>query len=302
MSNNFNNMFKMSPINNYNQAFQPNTNFIPQMDYTNKNELMHNNINSNVMSEMITEIGVHIDSEDRDKDRFTNPFNFIITFGGVGTSSKTKHFRNGRALSNSEATITYGGQPEPRIERNFMNLKYVRLKCVLLPRYVKYNVDVSGSDASGSEYRTYSTVTVGGTLSALYRYLLLRIKELDNNRYYSSGNNFRSNCFILIKDKGPLDAITDVWISTQPLRTFYNSALKSLNRLTVELLDPSGNQIYFKSVDADTSTTSNLDLDDLNNPNDDTSNFSTFSKSTSMSFELELGVCESEINIQKSYK
>ena len=297
-ANTLNQINSRSQPSNFNQAFTPNQNIIPRMDYTNNNEFVHNNVAPNLLNEFVTEYSLHIESEDRDKNAYTNPFSFIVSLGGAGVSRETNHFRGNRVTVSSDVDRTYGGNPEPRIERSFKNVKYVKLRYLILPRLYKYNMD-----PSGNTFRTYSTINagVGGTFLGDYRYLMLRVKELESQRSYSTGNNLRNECFILIRDKSGIDSISDLWIATQPTKVFYNSVLRSLTKLTLELLDPSGNQIFMKCINTDENITQNINLSDINSPNTSTSNFGIYANSVSMSMEFELGVCESEIDINKAY-
>ena len=275
--------YTMSNLNNgqsnFNNAFQPHRNEVPQRDTRNKNELIHNNVNDNVVNEIISEYVVHIDGADRDTTTYPNPFNFTVSLGGAGSSSY-----NG---------VSYTGVPDPRIDRNFKNIKQLKIKYVMLPKNYKYLLE---TDASG--FRTYtpdSTPTILGN----YRYLLLRIKEINTDKIFSTNNNFRNDCFILYKDTSYTDAVNELWIATQPTVIYYNTNLKNLTKLTIEILDPSGNQLYLKSNIA--STISNISYVDINNPNPSQTNFATYNWTANVGMEIILSICENDINIQKNY-
>jgi hypothetical protein len=303
-ANTINQLNSRNQPSNFNNAFTPSQNMIPRMDYTNTNELVHNNVAPSIINEFVTEYSLHIESEDRDDRAYVNPFNFIVSLGGSGVSKETNHFRGNRVTVSTDVNRSYGGNPEPRIERSFKNVKYVKLKYLILPRLYKYNLNYTNDPSGNPTIRTYSTINNGnsGTFLGDYRYLLLRVKELESQRSYSTGNNLRNECFILIRDKSGIDAISDLWIATQPTKVFYNSVLRSLTKLTLELLDPSGNQIFMKCIDqTNNNTLENIPLGDINAPNTLTSNFGIYANSVSMSMEFELGVCESEIDINKGY-
>jgi len=96
------------------------------------------------------------------------------------------------------------------------------------------------------------------------------------------------------------DAYTDVWVPTQPIITYADTNLKNLNKLSIDIIDPSGNQIFMKIID--NNVEKKMDYEDLNNPNSDTTNFATYNWSCNVCLELSLVIAENEINIQKSYR
>ena len=66
-------------INNFNTAFRSNGPVIEKQDYRNRNNLIHNNINENLLVEQIIEYTLNIDSMDRSLTAYPNPFNFSVT-------------------------------------------------------------------------------------------------------------------------------------------------------------------------------------------------------------------------------
>ena len=264
---------------NFNRAYIPNRNEVPQRDVRNKNELIHNNLNDNVVNEIISEYVVHIDGADRDTTIYPNPFNFTVSLGGAG--------------SNTVNGVVCQGVPNPRIDRNFKNIKQIKIKYVMLPKNYKYLLE---TDASG--YRTYTPDT-NPTILGNYRYLILRIKELETNKTFSTNDNYKTDSFILYKDTSYSDAVNELWIATQPTIIYYNTNLKNLSKLTIEILDPSGNQLYLKSNVA--SVISNISNTDINNPDSTQTNFATYNWTANVGMEIILSICENDMNIQKNY-
>ncbi len=264
---------------NFNNAFMPNPNFIPQRETKNTGHMLHNNMNDNVVSEMVSEYTVHIDSIDRDTTIFPNPYKFTVSLGGP----------SGQNASQS-------GVPNPRIDVNFRNVKYVKLKYLMLPRNINYDRTV---DASGN--KTYAISSTKPTILANYRYLLLRIKEISNDKLYSTNDVIKNDCFVIYRDSNYNDAMLDLWFATQPVKIFYDSGLKNLTKLTVEILTPDGDELRVLY-----NGTTKLSFTELNNDqSQDTpsSNFNTsFYESVQTNMEFELGICENQLNTQKNYR
>ena len=80
---------------------------------------------------------------------------------------------------------------------------------------------------------------------------------------------------------------------------FFNTG-KNLNKLSIDIIDPSGNQIFMKILD--NNVEKKMDYEDLNNPNSDNTNFDLYNWSCNVCLELSLVIAENEINIQKSYR
>ena len=281
---------------NFNQSYSPIQNVIPQRDIKNHNEAMHNNINDSIVSEIVTEYTLHIDSNDRDTTAYQNPYKFTVSLGGAGP--QTIKSTNGLITT----TTSYGGTPKPKIDIQFKNIKYVKIKYLTLPRTILYK----RIDASGVEYSVPSLTNDGisGTILANYRYLILRIKELDDDKLYSTNDIIKNNCFILYRDSNYYDAINDLWIATQPVRIYYDNLLKNnLNKLTIEIMTPTGDELRLLYFDpAAPNTKINIEYNEINNYNSTNNFYTDFTPIVQMSMELEFGVCENQINTQKNYR
>ena len=275
---------------NFNNAFNPNPNFIPHRDTKNYGNIIVNNVNDNIVSEIVTEYTLHVDSIDRDLTIFPNPYKFTLSLGGPATTSSS------------------GGVPDPRIDVSFRNVKYVKLKYLMLPRHINYKLV---TDGSGN--KTYSTYTASdqdagnkATILSNYRYLLLRIKEIANDKLYSTNDIIKNDCFVIYRDSNYGYAVNDLWFATQPVKIFYDNGLQNLSKLTIEILKPDGTPLQVLSSVIDTFTTTSIPNSEINldqstaNPS---SNFYTsFNQDIQTSMEFELGVCENQVNSQKNYR
>jgi hypothetical protein len=267
---------------NYNTGFQQSQNLIPPQDYNNNGNLVHNNVNQNMLNESQMDYMLHIDSYDRDTANFPSQFKFVVSLGGAGTSTDRKY----NEVTNTFSTIQYTGVPDPRIQRNFHNVKQVTLDKVFFPQYIVYTkTTVGGID-------TYTGRT---TISNKYRYLILKIKELDNNRVYSTNDRVSDDSFIIYKDRDSGGCSTEFWMSSYNKRTFLKSALKNLDKLSIEIVDPDGNLVKTKYVDDCDSTETEYDMP-----------LSELTSSRQPRYEyaiqLTLTLCENEINTNVNYR
>ena len=233
------NQMMMSRTNqhNFNMGFQPSQNLIPTQDYTNSGNLIHNNVASNIFNETTLDNMLHIDSYDRDTTNYPNSFKFTVSLGGAGTSREKVYDKDTKTYK----VVNYSGVPSPRIQKNFMNVKQVTLDKIFFPQYIVYERSLVGGD-----YK-YTGLT---TISSKYRYLILKIKELDNNRIYSTNDRVGDDSFVLYKDKDLGGSNTEIWLSSFCKRTFLKSALKNLDKLSIEIVDPDGNQVKIKYTEA----------------------------------------------------
>jgi len=211
--------------NNFSQAYNPNVNLIPPQNYENSHQLVHNNLESNLFNESYIDYTIHVDSNDRNTTVYPNPYNFVLNFGGAGPS-RNKFYNSAGNLQ----TVDFNGVPDPIIDRKFRNVKTVILDKIFFPKYIGF--DLSGTNYLGDV-----------TLASRYRYVIVRIKELDNNRMYSTNNYVRDDSFVMYNDKTLGDANVGVWIASPYKRTYLKSALKNIDKFTIEIVDPQGNPI-----------------------------------------------------------
>jgi len=215
--------------NNFSQAYNPNVNLIPAQNYENSHQIVHNNLESNLFNESYIDYTIHVDSTDRNITVFPSPYNFVLNFGGAGPS-RNKFYNSSGNLQ----TVDFNGAPEPIIDRKFRNVKTVILDKIFFPKYIGFerlgagpNYDYSGNVA----------------LASRYRYVIVRIKELDNNRMYSTNNYVRDDSFVMYNDKTLGEAGVGIWIASPYKRTYLKSALKNVDKFTIEIVDPQGNSI-----------------------------------------------------------
>ena len=292
---------------NFNTAFNSSINMIPQRNTKNNGNVIHNNINNNIVNEIITEYTIHIDSADRDIIVYPSPYTFVVSLGGAGKSLGMHTNISSNSSKSLFQSLSYSGVPAPRIDVDFKNVKYIKLRYIILPRNIVYDLhtDISGNIS-------YTIASTHPTILSNYRYLIMRIKEIANNNMYSTNDNIKNDCFILYRDSNYYDAVSDLWIATQPIKIFYEDDLRNLNKLTIEILIPNNNNNNtlplqpLQILQHNTSATPPLEpinIATVNGTNTTTSNFYTlFGSNILPSMEFELGICENEINTQKNYR
>lgn len=222
------NQMDTNMLNNFQQAFEPNRPLLDATDYTNKNQVLHNNLNDNLLNERIVEYRVIINSADRDRLKFPSPFRMQTSFGNTNN--------------------------EPHIDQAMTNVKYVTLNSVIVPRTVA--IDTSQIDLQNKKFEIYPTSSFitgipipsakesSWLLDSLASrpFLNLRVKELDVKHLMGSSPLFQRDTFMLIPDQ----RLGDMYLY-KPRRStviYPNSLLKNLNMFTLNLLDEKGKDIH----------------------------------------------------------
>ena len=97
------NMQKNMGINKFPNSHVPNQPIIETIDYTNYNELTHNNVAPDVLDEHIIEYRINIDSLDRDISVYPDPFSFKVKFNPPSSGTvRTEILKNVQHLFDFE--------------------------------------------------------------------------------------------------------------------------------------------------------------------------------------------------------
>lgn len=268
--------------NNFNKAYQTNQPMIEKGDFRNKNDIIHNNINDNLLTEFITDYQLYIESGDRSIMTYPSPYKFTVSLGGSSGSMKIN-----KKNSNDDYV---DGTPTPIIERRFKNVKFVRLDYVILPKWfgITYNEETDKYEFSSSD----------DYLMTKYRYLLLKIKELGSRKILSTNNKMTDDCFIIYPDR-PVGTKGHLWLTSNGNKVFSNANLGNLERLTISLLNPKGEEIcVLNSIDG-----SKINFKIIETENTDQSNaLSDFSPDVDMFVSLIVGSVENEINTNTKFE
>jgi hypothetical protein len=247
-------------ISNFKNSYTQNTPLIEKQDYRNQNNILHNNVGNSVLAENVIEYSIHMDSRDRDITLYPNQFKFSVHFNDYNM--------------------------QPSIDKKFKNIKYIRLENIILPHV--YYVDVSNistnttyTDASGNRFSDSDDYVMTNN-----KFLLLKIKELANDRVLSTNNIIRNDTIKLYYDV-ILNKFYDSWTTNQNTFVYTNGNLNNITKLTFELFDPEGNQLFF--------------IGDILNISDATILTCPLNKYTQMTITLIFGVVQNDMNTDPNY-
>ena len=291
------NMAQNPMMSKFSEAYAPRPVLIEPINYTNPNNLLHNNVAPTVLDEHIVEYKINIDSLDRDIAVFPDPFCFNVDFN----ASASELERNERTVNGQYMTTTtkYKGSPAPIISREFRNVKYVKLDSIVLPQYS--NV----IEVNNTWIRDPDSYLVDD------RFVTLQIDQLNNNdRVYST---YDSNCRLdengnVILPPQPFGIIYpdtklgNIYYTGTPYnanRIYNNSALGNISRLDIKFFDGCGMPLKFDNL----YTAKELAAAEIaNNPIPVTDIRHPLNKKHQLHMTLIIGVAESQINTNTKYE
>ena len=288
---------------NYQQNFTENKPINLKPDFTYKNNTLDENIGNPVNKDTITEYRLNIDSIDRDIELYPDPFQYKVTFGpivnsGINTlsmkeelkaelkkNSKTKISNNPNIRSKIDDNVEddillFGSSPNfiinyenrqkkifnPYISRDFINIKFIRLDNIVLPRFssVIINCDWKYCDNSCNEecppscgmnikddldrhfqnkLSCYRYIPNVNDTSLLFtdRFVMVNIPELSNRQNLVT-NPINDNSFTVFPDR-----VTGIlYYRGNPyyaVKIYQDTALGNITTLTFSFYDSWGNQI-----------------------------------------------------------
>jgi hypothetical protein len=250
------NMNNLPSMTNFNKSFQTNAPMIEPMDYTNYGNLLHNNMGNIVIDEHIVEYRINIDSVDRDISVYNDPFSFTVKFNPPSSQTIETEVpidpRNKRKGTKFVKTIMKG-PPKPHINREFKNVKYIKLDNIVLPQFSNIVEDPENPNEYIFDNENFLVDD---------RFILLRIKELDSDkgqrtydtgdgslRYDSNGgtNSYHKPFGMILPDK----LLGKNYYSGTPYyasKIYKNSTLGNLNQLTIEFYDSCGTKLKFNNL------------------------------------------------------
>jgi len=233
---------------NFNTAFNGTDPIIENINYTNKRNVLHDNIRENVLDETIVEYRINLDSLDRNIEYFPDPFHFVVQFKPISKRSYNEDKYNDKFKGiKSDKNVTFVGTPAPYINREFRNVKYVKIESIILPQYTKI------------EYtEDHKPVFDESSNLLAERCVSLIINELDYDEVYTTadgssridneGNAYTPHTpFALIVP----DKKIGVFYSGIPFygsKIFKNSTLGNIKQLTIQFEDGIGLPIRFENL------------------------------------------------------
>jgi len=211
---------------NFENAFPTPKPILEKLDFTNKNNVIHNNLGPNILDEHIVEYRIMIDSIDRDIKVYPDPFSYVVKFNPVGASS---------IRTPNNEFIKYDGAPRPHINKEFINIKYVKLENIILPQY-------SGLKEKKGEY-----VFDPKSIIVTNMYNSLIIEELNNERIYTTSEVAPVPFALFIPDK--LIGLT--YYSGTPYygsKIYKNSLLGNITQLHIQFADAEGKPLRMDNL------------------------------------------------------
>ena len=207
----------------FDEAFPTVKPIIEKLDFTNKNDILYNNIGANTLDEHVVEYRILIDSVDRDIKYYPNPFKYVVKFDPVPTTAiRTKR----------DGYVKYDGAPTPHINRSFENIKYIKLENVILPQH-------GNIKCKHGEY-----IFDPDSLIITNMYNSLIISELNNERIYTTAEEKQVPFAIFVPDK----IIGLTYYAGTPYfgsKIYKNSLLGNITQLHIEFADNSGKPLGY---------------------------------------------------------
>jgi hypothetical protein len=204
---------------------------LSQPDYKNQQNILHNNITERVLNEQIFDNKIFIDSYYRDHLKHKDPFKFTIKFNGIEPKKQPV------TITLEDEQFQYHkyseGDTDIVIDRVFRNIKSVSVDALIMPYYLSYKTAEDGSyEPSGPKLA-----------KSKYKYLVLKINELRNGRCYSNNPALGKESFIMVMDDD-ICIHNQLWVPIHKSVAYFDSQLKVVDRLNVEICDDKGEKIY----------------------------------------------------------
>lgn len=214
--------------NNFNTAFSHNTPLIDANNYSNKKQLLHNNMGEKIFNERVTEYKIIMSSLDRDRKKFPSPFYMQVSFGNANVY--------------------------PNIEESMTNVKYVTLNSIIVPK--TFAIDTTKINTSTNIYDILPLQSIFGDKPncdssnpehlfyniGIKPFLLVKIKELDDSHLMGTSPMYQRNTFMMTPDQRVGDSI--IYKPKRSSIIYPNSQLKNLSMFTLTILDEYGKEIY----------------------------------------------------------
>lgn len=279
-------------------AFKKHEPMIEKITYNNPNDLLHNNIGDVVLDEHIVEYRLNIDSLDRDISVYPDPFHFVVKFnptsGGRVTTEVPVDYKNKMKGTKIVETF-FKSPPGPYINKEFKNVKYIRLENVILPVHSNIKELDDGSFVFDKSSNLLND-----------RYVSLAIKELDCYRTYSTNDNSTRafNHSLITPPKSFAIIIPDKLFgynfysgsSFYGNTIFKDSHLGNVKQLSIDFYDSFGVPLHYDDLftAAEVNDENNdISIDDLRHP---------LNKKIQVHLSFIIGVVESQINTDPKFE
>lgn len=218
---------------------------VQHTNYSNPNNNLHNNINSNVLYVQNMDTKIFIDSEYRNKvyrDSKNKPFCFVVRFKDSEQTPEpniVSYEYNGETYSYLDYNINHknASSTNSGIEivfpYVFHNVNHVKINTLIMPRDIEYETKSDGSIKS----------IPGRKLAKTERYLVLKVKQLNTVKKLSNNPKIDNSCFVMKLDRDS-GFDNEFYIPIGDKISSYQSQLQTVDRLDIQILDKKGNELY----------------------------------------------------------
>lgn len=255
-TNTFDNMNNNISKSKFTEAYRQNESIIEKQDYTNKSNIIHNNIANNILDEHIVEYRIMIDSLDRDLKYYPNPFSYVVKFnpnaGGTIQTEEYIDYKN-KSKGTRITETKFDGAPNPVINKDFRNVKYIKLENVILPQYSQ----IKKSKKDGKHNGDYEFDESSRLVTE--RFVNLVIDELDCDRVYTTYDNVtrfdkKGNPYtpptpfaLIVPDK----LLGSQYYAGTPYygsKIYKNSLLGNITQLTIQFYNSEGELLKYSEL------------------------------------------------------
>ena len=306
-------------------AYQQNHPLISQTSYKNNNNVLHNNLRENILSERVETYSIFIDGFHRSHSSHKNPFKFPINFGSTGDNEK-EYWDD---IDKETKVRKYQGDTGVRFVEHFNNVKFLRVQNIICPKYTKINYDFSNKkfiydtdDESNLELST--------------RYIVFRLDDLESHKRLTSGHFLKNDSFILRFDKNMgSDSMLLIPINRDVV-DFKDSHLENLSRINISVYNDVDNILSLPTLTYTDQTDSTLKsvefnfdtiitnlnsiIDNINSSSGNTINpftgvdgdisdvkntieqINTLKRKHQIQINLDIGIIENEMGVHTNYE
>jgi len=281
-------------MHNYDTCMTNATPILKKPDYSYKNNTIVENLNDTLNRETIIEYRLNIDSGDRDVDIYPDPFQYVVTFGPVVNSNINSVIQRDELKTNLRNQNTYNSRNKkknqdssfednellynlendllvnydntlkkifnPYITRDFINVKFIRLDNIVLPRFnaLKINYDWKYTNKKNNcvkyikdDYERLIDCAIAyeryipdpNICSTLLtdRFIMVSIKEIRNNQNLAT-NIINTNSFTVFPDK-PTGLMYWRGNPYYAVKIYDDSQLGNITKLSFEFYNSDGTQL-----------------------------------------------------------
>lgn len=197
-------------------------------NFVNRNDILHNNLNSVLLNEEIREYSVMIDSKDRNYQVYPDPFSYEVKFNPI---PKSKEKINNK--------IYIHEHPAPVINDSFINVKYIKLETVFLPFYnrIKLTEEENEEEEVISKWKVDTTKPLSDLL-----YIVLSLGEYTDDNYKSTNDVLGKSFSVLYMER----MINNTHFSAYTkngYKIFPQDQLAKIDKFKINFMDPYGHSI-----------------------------------------------------------